>query len=131
MAAAVRDEKVVYLLDPIGASRRSATLRLADRSIRALKRLLPFEDDALRLPYLPPFLRKDGGLLLSMGQFTQWVGTQVMGTGLVQIWPGTPVAEPLDRGRPRGRRAARWTRAPTSTDSPTRASCPAWTCARR
>jgi electron-transferring-flavoprotein dehydrogenase len=95
MAAAVRDEQVVYLLDPIGASRRSATLRLADRSIRTLKRLLPFQDDALRLPYLPPFLRKDGGLLLSMGQFTQWVGTQVMGTGLVQIWPGTPVAQPL------------------------------------
>jgi electron-transferring-flavoprotein dehydrogenase len=95
MAAPVRDEQVVYLLDPIGASRRSATLRLADRSIRALKRLLPFQDDALRLPYLPPFLRKDGGLLLSMGQFTQWVGTQVMATGLVQIWPGTPVAQPL------------------------------------
>jgi electron-transferring-flavoprotein dehydrogenase len=95
MAAPVRDERVLYLLDPVGASRRSAMLRFADCSIRALKRFLPVEDDALRLPYIPPFLRKDGGLLLSMGQFTQWVGAQVMGTGLVQIWPGTPVARPL------------------------------------
>jgi electron-transferring-flavoprotein dehydrogenase len=95
MAAPVREERVVYLLDPVGASRRSAVLRLADRVIRALKRFLPVDGDALRLPYIPPFLRKDGGLLLSMGQFTQWVGAQVMGTGLVQIWPGTPVARPL------------------------------------
>jgi electron-transferring-flavoprotein dehydrogenase len=95
MAAPVREERVVYLLDPVGASRRSAVLRLADRAIRALKRFLPVDGDALRLPYIPPFLRKDGGLLLSMGQFTQWVGAQVMGTGLVQIWPGTPVARPL------------------------------------
>ena len=95
MAAPVREERVVYLLDPVGASRRSAVLRLADRVIRLLKRFLPVDSDALRLPYIPPFLRKDGGLLLSMGQFTQWVGAQVMGTGLVQIWPGTPVARPL------------------------------------
>ena len=95
MAAPVREERVVYLLDPVGASRRSAVLRLADRVIRLLRRFLPVDSDALRLPYIPPFLRKDGGLLLSMGQFTQWVGAQVMGTGLVQIWPGTPVARPL------------------------------------
>ena len=31
MAAPVSQEKVVYLLDPIGASRRSRALRLADR----------------------------------------------------------------------------------------------------
>ena len=95
MAAPVREERVVYLLDPVGASRRSAVLRLADGVIRLLKRFLPVDSDALRLPYIPPFLRKDGGLLLSMGQFTQWVGAHVMGTGLVQIWPGTPVARPL------------------------------------
>src|SRR5512137_851668 len=69
MAAPVREERVVYLLDPVGASRRSAVLRLADRAMRALKRFLPVENDALRLPYIPPFLRKEGGLLLSMGPF--------------------------------------------------------------
>jgi hypothetical protein len=49
----------------------------------------------LAAPYVPPFLRKDGGLLFSIGQFNQWVGAQVMGTGVVQIWPGMPVAKPL------------------------------------
>ena len=34
MAAPVRQEKVVYLLDPIGASRRSPMLRLGDRLLR-------------------------------------------------------------------------------------------------
>ncbi len=95
LAAPVTHEQVVYLLDPIGASRRSATLRLADRLIRGLRGILPYEHEALRLPYIPPFLRKHGGLLLSLGQFTQWVGGQVMGSGLVQIWPGMPAAQPL------------------------------------
>jgi electron-transferring-flavoprotein dehydrogenase len=95
LAAPVTHETVAYLLDPLGASRRSPFLRLADACIRGLRGLLPFEYDALRLPYIPPFLRKDGGLLLSVGQFNQWVGAQVMGSGAVQIWPGTPVAKPL------------------------------------
>jgi electron-transferring-flavoprotein dehydrogenase len=95
MCAPVKHEKVLYLLDPIGASRRSVTLKAADGMIRAFKRLLPVECDALELPYIPPYLRKDGGLLLSIGQFNQWVGAQLMNAGTVQIWPGTPVAQPL------------------------------------
>ena len=95
MASAVTEERLLYLLDPHGASRRSATLRLADRLIRALRRVLPYERQALTLPYIPRFLRKEGGVLLSIGQFTQWVGAKVMGSGLVQVWPGTPVASPL------------------------------------
>jgi len=95
LSAPVGHEDVVYLLDPIGASRRSTTLRIGDRVIRALRHLLPVEHDALTLPYVPPFLRKDGGLVLSLGQFMQWVGGQVMGSGVVQVWPGTPVSEAL------------------------------------
>jgi electron-transferring-flavoprotein dehydrogenase len=34
-------------------------------------------------------------MILSMGQFMQWVGAQVQSTGTVQVWPGTPVAEVL------------------------------------
>ncbi len=131
MAAPVTHEKVVYLLDPIGASRRSPLLRAADRCIRGLRGLLPFEHDALELPYIPPFLHKDGGLLLSIGQFNQWVGAQVMGTGTVQIWPGTPVAQPLIEDGARRRRPAHSTRAPTATASPAAASCRAWTSAPR
>jgi electron-transferring-flavoprotein dehydrogenase len=100
MAAAVAHERLLYLLDPHGATRRSATLRLADKLIRSFRWALPYERSALSLPYIPPFLRKEGGLLLSVGQFTQWVGAKVMASGLVQVWPGTPVARPLfEEGR--------------------------------
>jgi electron-transferring-flavoprotein dehydrogenase len=95
MAARVAHEKVIYLLDPAGASRRSAGLRLADRAIRSLR---VARHSAVELPYTPPFLRKDDGLLFSIGQFNQWVGSQLMGSGAVQIWPGTPVSEPLIEG---------------------------------
>jgi electron-transferring-flavoprotein dehydrogenase len=95
MAVPVGEEKVIYLLDPVGASRRSPTLRVADSLIRAFKGLLPFECDALALPWTPGFLHKTGGMILSMGQFMQWVGAQVQSTGTVQIWPGTPVSQAL------------------------------------
>ncbi|MGA2147640.1 MAG: 4Fe-4S ferredoxin [Bryobacteraceae bacterium] len=95
MAARVTHEKVLYLLDPIGASRRSAGLRLADRALRAFR--LP-RHHAVELPYTPPFLRKEDGLLFSIGQFNQWVGSQLMASGAAQIWPGTPVSEPLIEG---------------------------------
>ena len=94
MAHEVTDEKVVYLGDPVGASRRPAAFRLADK---ALSRWM--EDDAFELPYVPPFLRKHPGMIFSIGQFNQWVGSNLMGTGLAQIWPGSPVAAPLMEGR--------------------------------
>lgn len=94
-AAPVSGEKLLYLLDPVGASRRSAVLRFADRAIRGLKAILPYHHEALELPYIPPFMRKHGGAVLSIGQFNQWLATQLIGSGTVQIWPGTPVAAPL------------------------------------
>ena len=95
MAAPVGEEKVLYLLDPVGASRRSPALRFADSLIRATKFALPVENHALNLPWTPAFLHKHDGLILSMGQFMQWVGAQVQSTGTVQVWPGTPVAQAL------------------------------------
>jgi electron-transferring-flavoprotein dehydrogenase len=95
MAAPVGEEKVLYLLDPNGASRRSAALKTADVLIRATKWMLPFEQHALNLPWTPSFLHKHDGMIFSMGQFMPWVGAQVQSTGTVQIWPGTPVAEAL------------------------------------
>jgi electron-transferring-flavoprotein dehydrogenase len=99
MAVPVAEEKVLYLLDPIGASRRSWALRAADASIRAFSGLLSLKDDALELPWTPAFLHKQGGLVLSMGQFMQWVGAQIQSTGTVQIWPGTPVSQALVEGK--------------------------------
>jgi len=95
MAAPVGEEKVLYLLDPHGASRRSAALKMADALIHATKFALPVENHALNLPWTPSFLHKHDGMILSMGQFMQWVGAQVQSAGTVQIWPGTPVAEAL------------------------------------
>jgi electron-transferring-flavoprotein dehydrogenase len=96
MAARVAEEKVLYLLDPVGASRRPATLRAADRTLRALRRV---DDHALALPWTPPFLHKADGFVFSLGQLLQWVAGQVMATGTVQVWPGTPVAEALLDGK--------------------------------
>jgi electron-transferring-flavoprotein dehydrogenase len=95
MATPVKDEKVLYLLDPIGASRRPAALRAADAAIRALRRPLKVEADAVELPYTPEFLHKRDGLVFSMGQLMQWMAGEVLATGTVQLWPATPVAEAL------------------------------------
>lgn len=92
MAAAVSQEKVLYLLDPGRASRRSIPLRIGDRLIRTFARP---ELHAIELPWTPSFLHKAGGLVLSIGQFNQWVGEQLMMSGTAQIWPSVPVAEPL------------------------------------
>ncbi len=103
MSAPVSDEKVLYLLDPGGASRRSTALRCADACIKAFSGLLPFKDYALELPWTPDFLHKGDGVLLSMGQFMQWVSARVQSAGTVQIWPGTPVSEALiDAGEVKG-----------------------------
>jgi electron-transferring-flavoprotein dehydrogenase len=99
MAAPVAAEKVLYLLDPHGASRRSAMLRAGDTVLRAFRWLLPVRDQAMELPWTPDFLHKSGGLILSMGQFMQWAGAQAQATGTVQIWPGTPVAEAIVEDR--------------------------------
>lgn len=95
MATAVYSEKLVYLLDPTGASRRSLALRTGDRFLRAFRRLLRVKHNALELPFTPSFLHKKDGLVLSIGQFNQWVGSHVLSSGTVQIWPGMPVSAAL------------------------------------
>jgi electron-transferring-flavoprotein dehydrogenase len=94
MAAPVSKDRVLYLLDPIGASRRSALLRFGDFFL-SLGKTWWLKDHAFELPFTPAFLHKRGGLILSIGQFNQWVASQLMAGGLVQIWPGTPVAAPI------------------------------------
>ena len=98
MMVPVKQEKIAYLLDPIGASRRSGVLRVGDRVLRALLGPLRVEHEALELPYTPGFLEKHGGMVISIGQFNQWVGAELMGSGLAQVWPGTPVSTALFDG---------------------------------
>lgn len=91
MAVPVSGESVVYLLDPHGASRRPFWMRAADGVLKTFG----VRDYAFPLPWTPDFLNKHGGLVMSLGQFNQWVGQQVMMSGQAQIWPSTPVAEAL------------------------------------
>ncbi len=95
MATPVKSERILYLLDPAGASRRPPLLRIGDRVLRAFSAMLGVREYAFHLPWTPRFLHKGGGLVMSIGQFNQWVGTQLMASGLVQIWPAMPVSEPL------------------------------------
>jgi electron-transferring-flavoprotein dehydrogenase len=95
MAVTVKQEKVAYLLDPADASRRSATMHFGDGLIRSLGMA---KDHAVELPYIPPFLHKEGGLVMSLGQFLQHISTDLMSTGAVQVWPGMPVHEALIEG---------------------------------
>jgi electron-transferring-flavoprotein dehydrogenase len=95
MAVPVAKEKLVYLLDPNGASRRSLALRAADRLLRTLRAVVRLRDNAVELPLIPKFMHKRDGMVLSLGQFNQWVSEQVTSSGMVQIWPGMPVSEPI------------------------------------
>ncbi len=95
MAFPVKKEKLVYLLDPVGASRRSGFLKFVDGCLRTLKGILPFQEHALEIPFTPSFMNKHDGMIMSVGQFNSWVGSQVMGSGMVQIWPSMPVSQPL------------------------------------
>jgi len=95
LAVPVRSEKLVYLLDPVGASWRSLAIRLADRVLRTLGLGSRSRKYALELPFTPKFMRKHDGIVLSLGQFNQWVSEQITSAGAIQIWPGMPVAEPL------------------------------------
>ncbi|MDR3764256.1 MAG: 4Fe-4S ferredoxin [Acidobacteriota bacterium] len=93
MLAPVKNEKVLYLLDPLGASKRSVALKAGDLLLRGAAR-----DHAYELPFTPEFLNKHDGLVLSIGQFNQWVANEVMMTGMAQLWPGSPVSEALIEG---------------------------------
>jgi len=95
MAASVKREKLVYLLDPIGASRRSFAFRAKDRLLSAFGSVVGLRNYAVELPFTPRFMSKDGGMIFSLGQFNQWVGEQVTSSGVAQLWPGMPVSEPL------------------------------------
>ena len=69
MATEVKTEHVSYLLDPIGASRRSRT-SFADFFLRALGPLVVRKGHAIELPWTPAFLHKHGGLVLPSASST-------------------------------------------------------------
>lgn len=91
MASKVSTEKLMYLMDPHGASRRPLWMKAADTALE----MFGAKEHAFEAPIVPEFMHKHDGLVMSLGQFNQWVGQQVMMSGMAQIWPSTPVAEPL------------------------------------
>lgn len=95
MASPVVKEKLVYLLDPIGASRRPLIFKIKDRLIRALGPVFRLRNHAVELPFTPKFMQKHDGMIFSLGQFNQWVAERVTSSGLVQLWPAMPVSEAL------------------------------------
>jgi len=97
LTAKVKDESLVYLLDPIRASKRSNPVKLLDGLLRAAGTLI-VDQHAVKLPFVPGFLNKHDGLVFSLGQFNQWVSGQVMASGATQIWPASPVAGPIFDG---------------------------------
>jgi electron-transferring-flavoprotein dehydrogenase len=98
-ATSVNEEKLLYLMDPIGASRRSRCLKTVDAILKKFARWMRVQHNAVELPYIPGFLAKHGGMVFSMGQFCQWIAAKVMETGMVQIWPGMPVSKALVQGK--------------------------------
>ena len=97
-ASEVKVEKLAYMFDCIGASRRTAGTKFCDAAFKTLSVLGLREPSACRLPFIPPFLDKKPGLILNMGAFMGWCAEKVMMSGAAQIWPGSPVAEPLFDG---------------------------------
>ena len=95
MATPVKTEKILYLLDPVGASRRPAVVADGRSNLTRTECDARCARPCFHLPWTPQFLHKGGGLVMSIGQFNQWVGAQLMASGLVQIWPAMPVSEPL------------------------------------
>ncbi len=107
MAAPVSREKLVYLLDPTGASRRPLTFRVKDWVLRTFSKVFRLRHDAIEIPFTPKFMQKHDGMVFSLGQFNQWVGEQLAASGQVQLWPGMPVSEALiDENAVRGIRLA-------------------------
>lgn len=99
-AAEVTSETMAYLFDPIGAVRKDASTKFVNAAFRtgsALGIMKGKKQMAAELPWLPPFLRKEPGMVLSMGSFLSWAGSQLMANG-VQIWPGSPVSGPVYDG---------------------------------
>ncbi len=106
-AIEVKEEKLAYLFDHIGCSRRTAGTKFMDACFRMGGLFMKRGPSARELPFTPKFMEKKPGLILNMGAFMGWCAERIMSHGTVQIWPEQPVAAPLfENGRVAGVRLA-------------------------
>lgn len=54
-------------------------------------------EEAVQVPFLPPSLRQDGNMILSLGQLVRWMAKEAEGLG-INVFPGFPAVEPLIEG---------------------------------
>lgn len=97
-AVEVKVEKLAYLFDHLGCSKRSLDTKLVDLGFKLGGVIMKGgEYKARELPFIPPFMDKKPGLVLGMGQFMGWAAQKAMEYGFM-IMPGSPVAAPLFDG---------------------------------
>ena len=96
-SAEVAREKLVYLFDHIGASRRTFSTRLVDWAFRLGGIVMRKGPSARELPFIPKFMDKKPGLVLNMGAFMDWCAGKLMEQG-VMVMAGQGVAAPLFDG---------------------------------
>ena len=103
----VKKEKLAYLFDHLGCSRRTSGTKFMDACFRMGGLFMRRGPSARELPFIPRFMEKRPGLVLNMGAFMGWCAERLMASGTVQIWPGQPVAGPIfEDGRVAGIRLA-------------------------
>ena len=67
MSTSVTEERLLYLVDPYGASRRSFLLKGADWIFKTFGKVLPYyKDYAFKIPWMPSFLHKKNGMVFSI-----------------------------------------------------------------
>lgn len=97
-AVEVKEEKLAYLFDNLGCSKRTAGTKLIDLAFKMGGVFMKGGKwNARELPFTPKFMEKKPGLVLQMGSFMTWASQKVMESGLM-IMPGMPVAAPIFDG---------------------------------
>jgi len=125
----VKQERVLYLLDPTHASRRSLTLH-AGMPLFAHSAVSSASRPRIELPWTPRFLHSEADWSSPSGQFNQWVGLQLMAGGLVQNLARNPGSRTLfadNQTRTINIVGVRLTdQGVDKSGAPPMASCPAW-----
>ena len=93
---AVSKEKMAYLFDNVGASRRTFGTKFIDFCFKA-GFFMKSGPSAKELPFIPRFMDKKPGYVMGMGSFMDWCSAKLMESGLM-VMAGQPVDGPLFDG---------------------------------